>query len=146
MCPAKYSLSSPQAYPDIQLSGEEAFRNSDRVEKGAGDVEAPHEDEPPDGHFVHRLVPPVDHAIMCGRRDAGQAEGYENPRAEGPESVGRSKPQTYAQTQMARSLTNNSFIIIREREMQSSSSALPLSASFPLQGKTRSYLTACYSP
>ena len=75
-------------YPDIELSGEEPLRNSDRVEEGAGDVEAAHEDEPADGHLVDRLVPTVDHAVVRGRCDAREAEGDEDPGAEGAEPVG----------------------------------------------------------
>ena len=75
-------------YPDIELSGEEPLRNSDRVEEGAGDVEAAHEDEPSDGRLLDRHVPTVDHAVVRGRRDAREAEGDEDPGAEGAESVG----------------------------------------------------------
>ena len=85
------SLLYATPYPNIELSREEPLRNSDGVEECAGDVEAAHEDEPADGHLVDRLVPTVDHAVVRGRRDAGEAEGDEDSGAQGTESVGDTK-------------------------------------------------------
>lgn len=98
-------------YPDIEFSGEEPLRNSDRVEDGAGDVEAAHEDEPSDGRLVHRLVPTVDHAVVRGRCDAREAERDEDTGAEGAESVGGRSNQR-AQMYTSRAVTNN-FLNVR---------------------------------
>lgn len=64
--------------PDVALSGEPSFGNSQGVEQGSQDVQQAHQDQPTETGLGNLAEPTLHQDVVDGGNDAGQTEAHKD--------------------------------------------------------------------